>query len=87
MRNICEILHFFITQVVIFAEKGKNDQSFIAVDEFAFLQTEAGCDFKPKEAVPTEPPPTTSTPEPTEPPSGKGTSSVHKDWCLKFDHM
>ena len=46
--------------------KGKNDQSFIAVDEFAFLQTPV-CDFMPPEAVPTEPP---TTPEPTEPPSG-----------------
>ena len=55
---------------MIFAEKGKNDQSFIAVDEFAFLQT-TSCEFKPIEAIPTEPPPTTTTPEPTEPPSGK----------------
>ena len=68
---------------MIFAEKGKNDQSFIAVDEFAFLQTGEGCDFKPKEAVPTEPPPTTSTPEPTEPPSGK---LNYKSVSLKKQH-
>ena len=49
------------------AENGKNDQSFIAVDEFAFLQT-AVCDFMPAEAVPTEPP---TTPTPTEPPGRK----------------
>ena len=49
------------------AENGKNEQSFIAVDEFAFLQSGI-CDFKPPEAIPTEPP---TTPEPTEPPGRK----------------
>ena len=49
------------------AEKGKNDQSFVAVDEFAFLQTDL-CDFSPTQAIPTEPP---TTPVPTEPPGRK----------------
>ena len=49
------------------AEKGKNDQSFVAVDEFEFLQTEI-CEFKPDQAIPTEPP---TTPTPTEPPGRK----------------
>ena len=49
------------------AEKGKNDQSFVAVDEFAFLQTDL-CDFSPTQAIPTEPP---TTPTPTEPPGRK----------------
>ena len=54
-------------QVVIVAENGKNDESFVAVDEFTFLQTDV-CDFMPSEAVPTEPP---TTPTPTEPPGRK----------------
>ena len=49
------------------AENGKNDESFVAVDEFTFLQTDV-CDFMPSEAVPTEPP---TTPTPTEPPGRK----------------
>ena len=52
------------------AQKGTSQESFIAVDEFAFLQT-AVCDFMPAEAVPTEPP---TTPTPTEPPGHKYSS-------------
>ena len=52
---------------MLWAENGKNEKSFIAVDEFGFLQSGI-CDFLPPEAVPTEPP---TTPEPTEPPGRK----------------
>ena len=44
------------------AEKGNNEESFIALDEIKFLQTEI-CSFAPPEAIPTEPP--------TEPPGRK----------------
>ena len=52
------------------ARKGKNDQSFVTIDEFVFLQTPL-CNFQPEAAKPTDAPPTappTTTPEPTEPP-------------------
>ena len=52
------------------ARKGKNDQSFVTIDEFVFLQSPL-CDFQPEAAKPTDAPPTappTTTPEPTEPP-------------------
>ena len=52
---------------MIEAEKGKNDESFVALDEFAFLQTDL-CEFSPSQAFPTEPP---TTPTPTEPPGRK----------------
>jgi hypothetical protein len=54
-------------QVMIEAEKGKNGESFVALDEFAFLQTDL-CEFSPSQAFPTEPP---TTPAPTEPPGRK----------------
>ena len=69
---------------MIWAEKGKNDQSFIAVDEFAFLQT-TSCDFNPIEAIPTEPPPT--TPEPTEPPSGKYLLIYCNERNFRFNYL
>ena len=52
------------------AQKGTSQESFIAVDEFAFLQTEV-CDLMPPEAKPPAPPVTTTTPAPTEPPGRK----------------
>ena len=52
---------------MILAEKGTNEESFVAVDEIKFLQTEI-CSFAPPQAVPTEPP---TTPAPTEPPGRK----------------
>ena len=42
--------------------KGQNDQSFVAVDQFEFLQISA-CDILPAQAAP--------TPAPTEPPGRK----------------
>ena len=57
------------------ATKGTSEESFVAVDEFAFLQTNA-CDLLPPEAKPVDPPITTTpnpitTPAPTEPPGRK----------------
>ena len=55
------------------ARKGKNDQSFVTIDEFVFLQSPL-CNFQPEAAKPTDAPPTappTTTPEPTEPPDRK----------------
>ena len=60
--------HFF--QILMVARKGKNDQSFVTIDEFVFLQSPL-CNFQPEAAKPTDAPPTappTTTPEPTEPP-------------------
>ena len=58
-------------QVKVKAQKGTSPESFIAVDEFAFLQTDVLCDLMPPEAKPPEPPVTTTTPAPTEPPGRK----------------
>ena len=57
------------------ATKGTSEESFAAVDEFAFLETIA-CDLLPPEAKPIDPPITTTpnpitTPAPTEPPGRK----------------
>ena len=57
------------------ATKGTSEESFVAVDEFAFLETMA-CDLLPPEAKPIDPPITTTpnpitTPAPTEPPGRK----------------
>ena len=65
----------FIYQVKLRATKGTSEESFVAVDEFAFLQTNA-CDLLPPEAKPVDPPITTTpspitTPAPTEPPGRK----------------
>ena len=66
------------------AENGKNEKSFIAVDEFGFLQSGI-CDFKPPEAVPTEPP---TTPEPTEPPGRKKNKRlIYFIWKVLFDRI
>ena len=63
--------------------KGTNDQSFVAIDQFEFLQTGLDCGIIPDVAKPTEAPPTTTsttttttpppptTPAPTEPPGRK----------------
>ena len=52
---------------MIEAEKGKNVESFVAMDGFGFFQTDS-CEFSPSQAIPTEPP---TTPAPTEPPGRK----------------
>ena len=52
---------------MIGAEKGKNVESFVALDGFGFFQTDS-CEFSPSQAIPTEPP---TTPAPTEPPGRK----------------
>ena len=66
---------FMIFQVKLRATKGTSEESFAAVDEFAFLETMA-CDLLPPEAKPIDPPITTTpnpitTPAPTEPPGRK----------------
>ena len=46
--------------------RGNNDQSYVAIDQFEFLQSDT-CDFEPKEAWPTEETTTTTsttTPKP-----------------------
>ncbi len=62
LHLICILL-----QISVKAHRGTNENAFIAVDEFAFLQ-DVSCEALPKEAKPTEPP---TTPEPTEPPGRK----------------
>lgn len=53
----------------LFAKKGSNDKSYVAVDSFEFKNT-GRCEFEPKEAVPTTTSSTTTTPTtPTEPPN------------------
>ena len=48
-------------QIVALARRGNNEQSFVAIDQFEFLQDDI-CDFEPKEAWPTTvAPPTTTT--------------------------
>ena len=54
-------------QILVFAMRGNNDQSYVAIDQFEFLASDT-CDFEPKEAWPVEPP---TTPAPTEPPGRK----------------
>ena len=50
-------------QIIALARRGNNEQSFVAIDQFEFLQSDT-CDFEPKEAWPTTvAPPTTSTTE------------------------
>ena len=52
------------------AAKGGNKESYVAIDQFQFLETSAGCELYPPEA---EPPtiPTTTEYVPTEPPNRK----------------
>ena len=62
-------------KVVVIANKGQNNQSFVAFDEVLFVGTDK-CNFEPAAAKPTEAPTTTittttSTPAPTEPPGRK----------------
>ena len=54
-------------RIVITVSKGRNKKSYVAVDQFEFLQTDA-CELHPPEA--TTPVPVT-TAEPTEPPGRK----------------
>ena len=64
-------------KVVVQANKGNNNQSYIAFDEVLFVNEKGNCDIQPPGAKPTEAPPTTvaptttSTPPPTEPPGRK----------------
>lgn len=53
-------------RVVVVAEKGSNNLSFVAVDEFEFIGINS-CELSPPEADPNKP----TTPKPTEPPSRK----------------
>ena len=54
-------------RIVVAVSKGRNKKSYVAVDQFEFLQTDA-CELHPPEA--TTPVPVT-TAEPTEPPGRK----------------
>ena len=51
-----------LLQIVFETPKGQNDQSFLALDQFVFLQ-ESTCGLMPAQAAP--------TPAPTEPPLRK----------------
>ena len=42
----------FSFQIIALARRGNNEQSFVAIDQFEFLQDDI-CDFEPKEAWPT----------------------------------
>ena len=64
---------------MIEAEKGKNVESFVALDGFAFLQTDL-CEFSPSQAFPTEPP---TTPAPTEPPGRKFFRNLMRGFSLQ----
>ena len=63
----------FEYKVVVQANKGQNNQSYIAFDEVLFLTEKAECTLEPPEAKPTPAPtptttPASTTPIPTEPP-------------------
>ena len=68
-------------KVVVQANKGQNNQSYIAFDEVLFLSEKSECNLEPPAAMPTEAPPTTTsapstestttTMGPTEPPGRK----------------
>ena len=68
--------HFYFWQIEFQANKGGNQNGYIAIDDVSFIE-EDHCDIKPKQADPsltttTKTTPTTSTPEPsTEPPNCK----------------
>ena len=54
--------------------KGKNDKSFVAIDQFEFLQSGINCKIQPDAAKPqitTTVVSTSTTPVPTEPPGRK----------------
>ena len=61
-------------KVVVQANKGQNNQSYVAFDEVVFLTEKFECNLQPPEAKPTPAPtpptttPGTTTPIPTEPP-------------------
>ena len=54
-------------RIVVMASKGRNVKSYVAVDQFEFLQTDA-CELHPPEAKPLTTPAPITTPAPTEPP-------------------
>ena len=63
----------FEYKVVVQANKGQNNQSYIAFDEVIFLTEKFECNLQPPEAEPTPAPtptttPASTTPIPTEPP-------------------
>ena len=74
-------------KIVIETTKGGNDQSFVVIDQFEFLQSGIDCKILPDAAKPqvtttpkpTEAPTTTTqgptTPVPTEPPGRKNSYS------------
>ena len=62
-------------QVLVTALKGNNKKSYVAVDEFEFLQLE-DCEIQPIEAKPQIP--SSTTPAPTEPPGRKNISNSEK---------
>ena len=47
------ITYLYHPQILVFAMRGNNDQSYVAIDQFEFLASDT-CDFEPKEAWPTE---------------------------------
>ena len=57
-------------RIVVMVSKGKNVKSYVAVDQFEFLQTSA-CELHPPEAKPLTTPAPVTTPAPTEPPGRK----------------
>ena len=59
-----------IFQVVLIAAKGGNKESYVAIDQFQFLQIDKGCELFPPEAQPPTTPTTTEY-TPTEPPNRK----------------
>ena len=67
-------------QFLALARDGKNDESFVAIDRFEFLQTDS-CEFEPKEAVPTTTSSTTTTLEPTPPPNKWFDCNFKEDLC------
>ena len=72
-----EVADDFEYKVVVQADKGNNNQSYIAFDEVMFFNEKGNCDIQPSAAKPTDSPPTvppttvSPTPAPTEPPGRK----------------
>ena len=57
---------------MVIAAKGGNKKSYVAIDQFQFLETSAGCELYPPEAQPPTTPTTTElTTTVTEPPNRK----------------
>ena len=61
---------YIILQVVLIAAKGGNKESYVAIDQFQFLEIDKGCELFPPEATPPTTPTTTEF-TPTEPPNRK----------------